>query len=147
MGRTANPREYSSWCAMKNRCIRGKDPSYHLYGARGIRVCERWMDSFSNFLSDLGPRPLGTTLDRIDGNKNYEPGNCRWATRIEQSVNRRTTRFFVVNGEVLCLKHCAKKYGMAPITLRKRLEMGLSIEEALAFPKWQKLNRNTNRTL
>lgn len=139
MGRIKNPREYSSWRAMKKRCADPEDDSFHRYGGRGIKVCDKWLKDFDAFLSDLGPRPIGTTLDRIDGNGHYEPGNCRWATRVEQSVNRKTTRFLEVNGEVLCLKHCAKKYGMAPITLRKRLDLGLSIEAALTIPKWTKL--------
>lgn len=74
---------------MKGRCYTPTDAKFQHYGGRGITVCERWLNSFENFLSDMGERPPGLTLDRIDTNGNYEPGNCRWATPLVQSRNRR----------------------------------------------------------
>lgn len=81
---------YRSWDAMRARCSKPNNISYPYYGGRGIKVCERWLD-FKNFIEDMGERPEGLTLDRIDVNKDYEPGNCRWATGSEQALNKRNT--------------------------------------------------------
>lgn len=79
--------EFSSWAGMMDRCHNEKSNAYKLYGARGLHVCERWHD-FATFLADMGPRPPGTSIDRIDNARGYEPGNCRWATATQQARNR-----------------------------------------------------------
>lgn len=87
--------EYQSWIAMKKRCYDKNNPAYKYYGGRGIKVCDRWMDyvhGFDNFLEDMGRRPEGYSLDKIDNDKDYEPGNCRWADRQTQSINRRNVK-------------------------------------------------------
>lgn len=81
--------EYHSWMAMRTRCLWPKFRGFQYYGGRGITICERWSD-YAAFLEDMGPRPPGTSLDRIDGSGNYEPSNCKWSTTNEQCRNRRT---------------------------------------------------------
>jgi hypothetical protein len=109
---------YHIWTSMKQRCYNEKAINYHNYGGRGIKVCDRWLNSFENFLSDMGERPEGKSLDRYpDNDGNYEPGNCRWASSKTQCRNRRNN---VVNPQIVReirasdrpLKHFTKKYGL-----------------------------------
>lgn len=121
---------YKTWCWMLGRCNNPNDKRFGDYGGRGIKVWEKWYQ-FENFYVDMGNRPDGCSLDRIDVNGNYEPGNCRWATQKEQSRNKRTNRLIEFNGDTKCLSEWAEMYGITNCTLRYRLESGWSIEKAL----------------
>lgn len=85
-------REYRTWVFMRNRCFNRNAINFERYGGRGITVCERWKDSFSKFFADMGARPPGMSLDRINNDGNYEPANCKWSTPVEQTVNRRARK-------------------------------------------------------
>lgn len=105
---------------MRDRCNNSNSTQYADYGGRGIRVCSRW-DNFAVFAADMGPRPEGATLEREDNDRDYEPGNCRWATRLDQTLNRRSTIWVVHDGKRMCLKHAAQRIGVDPKTLKSRL--------------------------
>ena len=122
--------EYHSWEAMKQRCCNPSHPNYQLYGGRGIRVCCRWMNSFENFLSDMGPRlnPL-LTLERKNNNGNYTPKNCIWATRQQQSSNTRRTRVLAANGRHQVLARWSEELGIPKSSLRRLLSNGNSMQE------------------
>lgn len=122
---------YHSWQSMLNRCNNHKHSDYNNYGGRGIIVCKEWYD-FKNFLADMGERPAGTTIDRIDGNGNYEPLNCRWATNSQQHNNKRSNHKVNYNGETLTISQLAIKCGIRREKLYYRInKVGLSVEESL----------------
>ena len=119
--RTRTP-EYRCWSSIKTRCYNPNSRGYQWYGARGISMCQAWRDSFTAFLAHIGQRPTDLhTLDRIDNDGNYEPGNVRWATRNEQSQNTRLTRLLAHDGETLSLSAWARRLGIDPKSLRERL--------------------------
>lgn len=131
---------YKSWLSMIGRCNPANSDQYPAYAGSGISVCDRWAKSFESFLADMGPRPDGCTIDRIDPSKNYEPNNCRWATTREQALNRRNVIFTSVRGEDLCLHDISKKYGIPSTTINRRYSQGLRGED-LICPR----NRNVHR--
>lgn len=123
---------YHCWEAMKDRCLNPKNPAYKNYGGRGIKICERWM-SFENFLADIGEKPKGKSLDRMDNNGNYELSNCRWATVEEQWNNKRTNHILVYNGIALTIAQWARRLQITQGTLYSRIHRGWSIEKALGM--------------
>ena len=132
----ANTSEYSSWAAMKDRCLNPNNPARNSYGGRGIIVCNRWLNSFENFYTDMGPKPTSEhSIDRYpDNDGNYEPGNCRWATREEQANNRRTNHVVSYKGTELTIAELAKKHNINYNVLNGRIQIGWSIEDAINTP-------------
>lgn len=130
------PSEYSSWSSMIQRCTNPKLKCYRHYGGRGIGVCGRWRASFKAFLEDMGPKPDGVrTIERIDNQRGYEPGNCKWATMVEQRHNRIDPTGLEAFGERLTLDGWSRRFGISRQSIRIRLRKGLSPEEAVSSPK------------
>lgn len=124
---------YSVWCGMRSRCSNPRNAYYAYYGGRGIQVCERWQ-KFENFVTDMGAKPDGLTLDRIDNSRGYEPGNCRWVSRRIQQNNRRNNRILTYMGKTATIAEWASALGMKFNTLHNRLDTGWSVAKALATP-------------
>lgn len=126
-------KEYCSWRCLKNRCYNHKNASYETHGGRGITVCDRWLSSFENFLEDMGNAPSKShSVDRINNNGNYEPSNCRWATKKEQSNNKRNNVFYPFNGSQLTIRQISELTGMPYKLIMNRIKSGLSAEEAVS---------------
>lgn len=126
------PPLYSTWLGMKRRCFNPKFKHWKHYGGRGITVCDEWM-SFRNFERDMGTKPTPKhSLDRIDTNGNYEPGNCRWATPIEQARNTRATRWVTIDGARYKARELADISGRKVDTIVERAERGLSFTEVVS---------------
>lgn len=126
---------YKTWEAMKTRCTNQNVKSYADYGAKGVKVCARWAESFEAFLADMGERPAGTTLDRWPNTRgDYEPGNCRWATRIEQQRNTSSSVMLTFDGMTLTQAEWAERTGIAQETLSYRMRRGWPAEKALTIP-------------
>lgn len=121
---------YNSWQAMLGRCLNPSNASYDSHGGRGIEVCGRWK-VFENFLQDMGNRPDSREIDRIDNDGNYGPENCRWATKKEQSRNRRSNTLITFKGITLVLTEWSERTGLKSTTISERLKRGWSIERAL----------------
>lgn len=132
-------RVYRIWCSMRGRCLNKNNASYPYYGGRGITICDRW-EKFEHFLEDMGHPRNEMTLERIDNNGNYCPENCCWATRSQQSKNRRVNIVIEYHGENLSLHECCERFGLSYTALYSRLYRGMSIEESLHRPlgRWVK---------
>lgn len=135
-GKSRTP-EFRAWVAMRMRCRATRGPNYKSYGSRGIKVCERW-NKFENFIADMGLRPSPKhSVDRIDNNGDYEPNNCRWATKLEQVLNRRSHPGFTSithDGKTMSLAEWSRLTGVKAATIRARLDVGWSVAKALTTP-------------
>lgn len=127
---------YYSFHAMQLRCLYDKGGSYERYGAKGITICDRWVgvEGFDNFVNDMGERPRGTTLDRIDSTGNYEPSNCKWSTSIEQANNKSNTLWLTYNGRTYKATEWAYLCGCPYKRFVTRLKRGWTMEKALFTP-------------
>lgn len=125
---------YRLWRAMINRCTNKNNAAYPNYGGRGITVCDSWLESFENFMNDMGIRPKGTSLDRIDNNKGYSPENCRWSTQKEQSRNTRSNVY--IDG--LVRVDFLRKHGVSSNSLYRWVDAGMSLEDIIHRAKSKK---------
>lgn len=131
--------EYQAWQNMKLRCYWSGWRDYHRYGGRDITVCNRWKNSFDNFLADMGNKPSSRhQLDRIDNDGNYEPGNCQWVLPRENARNRSDTRLITYNGKTQCLWDWSRELNIHHATLTYRLNCGKSPEQAFKMRKYQR---------
>ena len=131
--RSENP-ERVSYDAMIDRCFNPNNPRYGRYGGRGISVCDRWVNSFDDFLRDMGPRPEGCSIDRIDNDGDYTPENCRWATSAEQGENRSTTCLIEYDGLTLSHRGWERRMGFSRGTIYNRLKLGWDIDTIMTTP-------------
>lgn len=127
---------YAVWSMMIQRCHNSRNKNYRQYGGRGIRVCDAWRNSFSSFIADMGTPPnKSMQIDRIDTNRNYEPGNCRWTTSLRNNRNRRNNRRLTHNGRTLCISEWAEIMGVKETLIRNRLDiLGWSVTRAIITP-------------
>lgn len=140
---------HNVWNSMIQRCYNEKSASYKNYGARGIRVCSRWRESFENFYADMGERPTNEhSIERLDGNKDYQPDNCVWATRKEQARNKRNNRIGLFQGRLITVAELADITGIPQGTLMRRVSIaGYSFEKAAAMGAGARKYTHNGKTL
>ena len=132
---------YKSWANMRKRCSTPSHHAYPYYGGRGIKICERW-GSFSLFFEDMGNRPDKMEIDRINSDGDYEPGNCRWATKDEQAENRRGVHHLTVDGETKSIREWAAHTGLPTGTIYQRLKKGASHKDAVTRPWYSRSHQS-----
>jgi hypothetical protein len=125
--------EYKIWSGIKSRCLTPSDRAFHLYGGRGVTICDRWRDSFPKFLEDMGNRPSPAhTINRVDNDGPYSPDNCRWATWEEQNNNQRCNHYITHQGQTRTMAQWARDLGLNYNTFRGAIYAGESIESVIA---------------
>lgn len=131
-GKSKTP-EYRSWCSIKERCYNKKNNRYYRYGGRGIVICDRWLNSFENFISDMGERPSAEySIERINNDGNYEPSNCKWATIEEQASNKSSNSYLTFKGITDTISGWSRRTGIKRRTLEERVKRwGFDIEKIL----------------
>jgi hypothetical protein len=127
-------RSYKIWSCMRARCENPNHNHYSYYGGRGIAVCEQWKN-FEGFLADMGEAPSGMTIERVDNDRGYEPGNCRWASRADQNRNTRRNRLLTYDGASLTISEWARRIGINEQTIASRIDdSGWTVADALTRP-------------
>lgn len=135
----ANSSEYNTWNKIKGRCFNPKDEGFSDYGGRGITMCDEWKNSFEAFYNYVGKKPEGKySMDRINNEGNYEPGNVRWATDIEQANNKRNNRIIEYKGEKKTISEWAEIVGINRTVLARRYDLGWTDEQILNIPMRQR---------
>jgi len=126
----SHTRAYRAWRNMQSRCTDPMNPGYPSHGAQGIKVCESWQ-RFEQFFTDMGECPPGLSIERSDNSKDYEPSNCRWATRLDQTLNRSVTIWLTYKGETMCAKDWERRIKVIPHSRFMHLVHSISIEEII----------------
>jgi hypothetical protein len=134
---------YLSWVSMRQRCYNKNHCAYKNYGGRGIMVCDEWNNNFGNFFSDMGERPEGKSLDRIDNDGNYNKENCKWSTQKEQSNNTRSNTYVTINGETKRLSKWSNLFGINRATINARIKKGF--KKDMIFKKGRILKSDLNK--
>lgn len=142
-GMTRTSPEFRAWSSAWDRCRNPKHPAWSNYGGRGLTVCDEWRD-FQAFYKELGPRPAGMSLDRIDNSLGYEPGNCRWATRADQANNRRVTRMITIDGRTKSLSQWCEETGVPVTRALGRMKHGWPEAEAVTDAADRRRTRRTS---
>jgi hypothetical protein len=138
---------YWIWVGMLDRCYEKTHSSYKDYGGRGIRVCERWRKSCRAFIEDVGPRPAGLTLDRVNNEGNYEPDNCRWATREEQNNNTRKNTVLRMRGRSQTVAQWSREFGIEPAVFYSRRKLGWPTDRCFSASPYKPLYKAHGRNL
>jgi hypothetical protein len=133
---------YSIWKGIKKRCTNKNCKAYKNYGGRGISICDRWSKSFANFVKDMGDRPAGYSIERINNEKGYYPENCKWAGRLEQAANQRSCRYIACNGQIKTCSEWSRNLNGNKSLVYNRIRLGWEHKKAVTTPVMYKTYEN-----